>query len=118
MVVVAAIATSTAAATTATRRRDGNPTATVMDGDGQCNGNVTATTAMEGVRQQQWMAQRRHDGNNGDGRHNGDGNGQGKLVIEVAMEMRHATATTTMDSARATVIDSMTATRRLRSVQW
>ncbi len=31
----------------ATLRRNGNATATMMDGDGQCAGNATATTAME-----------------------------------------------------------------------
>ena len=34
-------------ATTATLRRNGKATATVMDGDGWCNGNATATTAIE-----------------------------------------------------------------------
>jgi hypothetical protein len=41
---VAAIATAMAAATMATRRQVGNATGTVMDGDGRCNGNATATT--------------------------------------------------------------------------
>ena len=35
------------AATTATLRRDGNATATVMDDNGQCNDYMTAMTAME-----------------------------------------------------------------------
>ncbi len=35
------------AATTATLRRNGDATAIMMDGDGRCDGNVTAATAME-----------------------------------------------------------------------
>ena len=35
------------AATTATERRNDNTMVTMMDGDGWCNGNATATTAME-----------------------------------------------------------------------
>ena len=35
------------AATMVTLRRDDDATATMMDGDGQCNGNATATIAME-----------------------------------------------------------------------
>ena len=49
---MAAIAAATAAATTATtatQRRSGNTTEMVMDGDGRCNDNSTATTAMEGA---------------------------------------------------------------------
>ncbi len=48
---VAAIVTEMVAATTATGRLDGNATATVMDGNGWCNGNATATMAMEGVQE-------------------------------------------------------------------
>ncbi len=33
--------------TTATLRRDSNATATMMDGDGRCNGNAMAMTGME-----------------------------------------------------------------------
>ena len=52
-VVVATIATATAAAPTATMAtmatgwRGGDAKETVMDGDGQCNDNTTATMAME-----------------------------------------------------------------------
>ncbi len=46
---VVAIATAKAVATMATQRQDGNAMATVMDGDGRCDGNAIATTAMEGV---------------------------------------------------------------------
>ena len=53
---------SNGSATTSTRWCDGNAKAAVMDGNEQCNGNVTATTAMEGVQQCQWMAQRQRDG--------------------------------------------------------
>jgi hypothetical protein len=52
VVVVATIATATAAvttATTATQRRGGDAKETVMDGDGWCDDNATATTAMEGA---------------------------------------------------------------------
>ena len=54
-----ALATATAAATTAMtamQRRGGNATEMVMDGNGWCNNNATAMTAMEGVTamQRQW----------------------------------------------------------------
>jgi hypothetical protein len=58
-VVVMVIATGTATATMATRQRDGDPTALVMDGDGWCDGNATVRTAMEGTT----ATQRQHDGN-------------------------------------------------------
>ena len=65
-VVVVAIATATAAAmtvttaTTATQQRSGDATETVMDSNGWCDDNATATTVMEGVTatQQQWNVMR------------------------------------------------------------
>ena len=74
MVVVAAIATATAAVTTATtgmQRRGGNATETVMDGNGQCDNNATATMAMEGTMATQWQWNVKCDDDN-DGRRNGD----------------------------------------------
>ncbi len=59
-----------AAATTAMQQRNGNATEMVMDGDGRCIGNATATTAMEGTTATRWQrdvgmmaTQQRHDGN-------------------------------------------------------
>ena len=54
-VVVAAIATVTSVATTATQQSNSDATETVMDGNGWCDGNTTATAAMEGAMATQWQ---------------------------------------------------------------
>ena len=80
------------AAMTAMLRHDGNTMATMMDGNGQCNGNATASTGMEcgghdggaptsGGRQrrqrngdcdgQRWTVYWQRDSDNGNGCHRG-----------------------------------------------
>ena len=41
--------TATAASTKVMQQHNGNATEMVMDGNGRCNGNATATTVIEGA---------------------------------------------------------------------
>jgi hypothetical protein len=61
-VVVTATATAMAAATMVTRWHDGDATMAVMDGNGRCDGNATASKVMQGTMatQWQWEAQQQH----------------------------------------------------------
>ena len=97
----------TAAATTATQQRNGNKMATVMEGNGRCGGNVTATTAMEGARAMQRQR-------NGDGWRGSNCNKWSYSNRMAMTEMDSAGVTATvmaMDSTRATAMEGAMATR-------
>ncbi len=68
-----------AMATMAMRWRGGDATETMMDGNGRCDDNATATTALEGVTatRQRWNVKCDDGRRDGDGDEDGDGDGDG-----------------------------------------